>query len=165
MLKSILLFLIFFLHLTRKQSKLDKLFNPPSKSSFNNKYIKFNISKSKRENIKLIDSSSVKPESPVKLSEKALLDHTASLKSSKINFNNEHNLGTSILNSQIHDDEYHGLSYKSAKATPIKSSVEEKSETPVKKKSIEKDFRIKYKTEKCKFYETNKECKFGDNVI
>lgn len=83
-----------------------------------------------------------------------------------MNSNNEHILinQNSVLSTQIHDDEYQGLSYKSAKATTIKSSIEEKPETPGKKKSIEKDFRVKYKTEKCKFYETNKECKFGENV-
>ena len=32
------------------------------------------------------------------------------------------------------------------------------------KKSIELDFKIKYKTEKCKFWEINQTCKFGDNV-
>ena len=32
------------------------------------------------------------------------------------------------------------------------------------KKSIEMDFKIKYKTEKCKFWEINETCKFGDNV-
>jgi hypothetical protein len=68
------------------------------------------------------------------------------------------------LSTQINDEEYQGLSYKCTKTNPIKSSIEEKLETPVKKKSIEKDFRVKYKTEKCKFYETNKECKFGENV-
>jgi hypothetical protein len=34
----------------------------------------------------------------------------------------------------------------------------------VKKNTIESDFKIKYKTEKCKFWEINQNCKFGENV-
>ena len=33
-----------------------------------------------------------------------------------------------------------------------------------KKKSFENDFRKKFKTEKCKFWEINQMCKFGDKV-
>jgi len=32
------------------------------------------------------------------------------------------------------------------------------------KKNSEIDFRVKYKTEKCKFWEINKSCKFGEGV-
>ena len=32
------------------------------------------------------------------------------------------------------------------------------------KKNSEVDFRVKYKTEKCKFWEINKTCKFGEGV-
>lgn len=32
------------------------------------------------------------------------------------------------------------------------------------KKSLELDFKIKYKTEKCKYWEINQTCKFGDSV-
>lgn len=31
------------------------------------------------------------------------------------------------------------------------------------KKSIDSDFRVKYKTEQCKFFALNKSCKYGDN--
>jgi hypothetical protein len=33
-----------------------------------------------------------------------------------------------------------------------------------KKKNSDADFRLKYKTEKCKFWEVGKECKFGESV-
>jgi len=35
----------------------------------------------------------------------------------------------------------------------------------VNKKSVDADFRQKYKTEICKFWELNKECRYGNNVI
>ena len=35
----------------------------------------------------------------------------------------------------------------------------------VNKKSVDVDFRQKYKTEICKFWELNKECRYGNNVI
>ncbi len=57
-------------------------------------------------------------------------------------------------------EEYEGLSYKASKATPINDEKEESCQ----KKSIDKDFRVKYKTEQCKFYGMNKECKFGESV-
>jgi hypothetical protein len=60
-------------------------------------------------------------------------------------------------------DEYQGLSYKKDKFTPIKVEPQETDQNK-KKKSIDTDFRIKYKTEKCKFWEVNKVCKYGDNV-
>jgi butyrate response factor 1 len=34
----------------------------------------------------------------------------------------------------------------------------------MKKKSVDSDFRAKYKTEICKFWGLNKECRYGDNV-
>jgi hypothetical protein len=68
-------------------------------------------------------------------------------------------------NNQITLDEYQGISYKSSKITPVKTVDLYEDKQEIKKKSIEKDFRIKYKTEQCKFYQVNKECKFGDNVI
>ena len=66
-------------------------------------------------------------------------------------------------------DEYQDLSYKSSKITPVKviDLVEstEKVDTVIRRKSTGKDFRVKFKTEKCKFYELDQTCKFGDNVI
>lgn len=85
------------------------------------------------------------------------------------NHSNKANQNTNISspknNQNSISDEYQGISYKSSKITPIKTVdlCEEKTEIQ-KKKSIEKDFRVKYKTEQCKFYEVNKECKYGDNV-
>lgn len=32
------------------------------------------------------------------------------------------------------------------------------------KKSVDGDFRVKYKTEICKFWSFNKNCRYGDNV-
>ena len=71
-------------------------------------------------------------------------------------------------------DEYQGLTYKTVKQPLIKCvdlteplDKNEKTEVTVptkKKSSADNDYRIKYKTEKCKFWELNKECKFGDNV-
>ncbi len=77
--------------------------------------------------------------------------------------NSNKNLISSPISGQGSSDEYQGISYKTSIA-PIKTVdlFEEKPEG--KKKSIEKDFRIKYKTEKCKFYEVNMDCKYGDNV-
>jgi hypothetical protein len=60
-------------------------------------------------------------------------------------------------------EEYEGLSYKKSSSTPVKEITLE-----TRKKSSgekEKDFRAKFKTEKCKYFETNKECKFGTNVF
>jgi hypothetical protein len=34
-----------------------------------------------------------------------------------------------------------------------------------KKKNVDSDFRAKYKTEICKFWGVNKECRYGDNVF
>jgi hypothetical protein len=147
------------------QSKLDKLFNAPTKSKCSDKYLIFNKSKSKGDKIKLIETSA-KSKTPVKIPEKPRVD-LSSLKISKNIMSNGGNITTPINVNSLTDlnEEYNGLSYKSAKVmTPRKQGVEEKVE-PVKKKSIEKDFRIKYKTEKCKFFENSKECKFGDNVI
>lgn len=76
--------------------------------------------------------------------------------------NSNKNLISSPVSGQGSADEYQGISYKTSIA-PIKT-VDLFEEKPEKKKSIEKDFRIKYKTEKCKFYEVNMDCKYGDNV-
>ncbi len=78
------------------------------------------------------------------------------------------------LISNIPIEEYQGLSYlkKGGKKDKGKSDYGKNDyyhdyhEKPDgKKKSIEKDFRTKYKTERCKFFEVNKECKYGENVI
>ncbi len=129
------------------------MFNTVTKSS-NSKKTKTSKNTDSRKN------SNVSSNPGHKLSDKSALDKTASESPKKAN-----------VNPTYTQDEYQGLSYKTNKATPVKTvdlHPECKSETkvdqPVKKKSIERDFRIKYKTEKCKFYETNKECKFGDNV-
>ena len=61
------------------------------------------------------------------------------------------------------DEEYMGLSYLANKETPLSPEAEPQPQAK-KRKSGEKDFRTKYKTEKCKFWELNGECKFGDNV-
>jgi hypothetical protein len=75
-------------------------------------------------------------------------------------------------------DEYQGLSYLNGKnsfKSPCRSEDTNITEDNLttspnaislqKKKSGESDFRVKYKTEKCKFWELNKVCKYGDNVI
>lgn len=67
------------------------------------------------------------------------------------------------------------VEYLSAKKTEIENLSDEYSELSFlnnlncetnknNKKSVEYDFRNKYKTEKCKFWEINKSCKFGDGV-
>ena len=60
-------------------------------------------------------------------------------------------------------EEYEELSYKKSSSTPVKENTQE----PRKRSSGEKDkdFRAKYKTEKCKYFESNKECKFGTSVF
>ena len=71
----------------------------------------------------------------------------------------------------------HSISYKFSKKSPIvdevsqeKQEIIENGDTENKtfstgnKKSSD-DYRTKFKTEKCKFYEVNKECKFGESVI
>lgn len=84
-------------------------------------------------------------------------------------------------------DEYSGLSYLANMGTGNKSNNNNISATngnivnsnnnnnnlshqpigelfkPLKKNS-EMDFRVKYKTEKCKFWEINQTCKFGEGV-
>lgn len=70
------------------------------------------------------------------------------------------------------ENEYQGLSYKANKPTPISVKAPKKHEldvntstTATKRKSSDiVDFRAKYKTEKCKFWEINQQCKFADNV-
>lgn len=68
------------------------------------------------------------------------------------------------------------IEYLSAKKTEIENLSDEYSELSFlnnlncetnknNKKSVEYDFRNKYKTEKCKFWEINKICKYGDSVI
>jgi len=47
----------------------------------------------------------------------------------------------------------------------LRNSSEESSQFPlIKKQSIDSDFRAKYKTEICKFWALNKDCRYGDNV-
>lgn len=85
-----------------------------------------------------------------------------------------------ILNSPrsiASSDEYQGLSYKSCKKTlTVDINSSDKHETLEKgdgvnnstwmgsKKSFE-DYKIKYKTEKCKYFDVDKACKFGESVI
>ena len=64
-------------------------------------------------------------------------------------------------------EEYSGLSYLSQSNSNSISNPNgnyQNSEQTKGKKSLELDFRVKYKTEKCKFWEINQTCKFGDNV-
>ena len=84
--------------------------------------------------------------------------------------------------SQRSFDEYQGLSYQRSALTPIvyvdlaeqgdadsanllntSTNASGINQPSNKKKSMD-DYKKKYKTEKCKFYEVNKECKYGDNV-
>jgi hypothetical protein len=100
------------------------------------------------------------------------------------NLNNLNNVYSPTYKSEM--DEYHGLSYLNNKMnnnnliSPTRSdetNVSMVSENDKesnyngvkmqKKKSMEKDgdFRAKYKTEICKFFMLNKECRYGNNVI
>ena len=65
---------------------------------------------------------------------------------------------SSPVNSK-NNDEYNNLSYKTNSNTPI--IIKDKKET---KKFTDNDFRAKYKTEICKFWQVHKNCKYGDNV-
>ncbi len=60
------------------------------------------------------------------------------------------------------NDEYTGLSYKTSSNTPIR--VKEMKDFE-KKKYSDNDFRAKYKTEICKFWEVHRTCKYADSVI
>ena len=66
------------------------------------------------------------------------------------------------------DDEYIGLRIPEPKPVNEKTDhadTENQTKSNKKKKKSEyKDFRTKYKTEKCKFWEVTGECKFGENV-
>lgn len=70
------------------------------------------------------------------------------------------------------DNEYSELSYYNNNISNNPSNSNRNiNQTPssidianAKKKSLELDFKIKYKTEKCKYWEINQTCKFGDNV-
>ena len=63
------------------------------------------------------------------------------------------------------NDEYMDLSYKSNTATPlVKNKEQNKRNDPDRKYSMENDFRTKFKTERCKYYQLNKDCKFGESV-
>jgi hypothetical protein len=54
---------------------------------------------------------------------------------------------------------------KANQATPSQKKYSEDTTDDDKSyKTSEKDFRIKYKTEICKFWELNNKCKFGDKV-
>ncbi len=57
------------------------------------------------------------------------------------------------------------LSYNCNRPTPnVKNKEPVKKNETERKYSIENDFRTKFKTEKCKFFELNKECKFRESV-
>lgn len=58
-------------------------------------------------------------------------------------------------------DEYQGLSYKKGEQI---FSYQNLNETKTSRRKTDGDFREKYKTEKCKFWDLNKDCKYGDNV-
>lgn len=61
-------------------------------------------------------------------------------------------------------EEYIGLAYYQT-ASPDESTLDDFSNSSgMKRKSTDGDFRAKYKTEICKFWELNKECRYGDNV-
>ena len=61
---------------------------------------------------------------------------------------------------ELIEDEYSGLSYNKN----IEIEIDKKSEKKKKKKSGDtKDFRTKWKTEICHYWEMNNYCKYGDN--
>lgn len=64
------------------------------------------------------------------------------------------------------NEEYQGLSYKAGLKTPVKGvGLQEDLPVQTKKRSADTaDFRIKYKTEKCKFWELGKLCRYGEKV-
>lgn len=84
-------------------------------------------------------------------------------------------LQLTVFRFECNYEEYKDISYLNNSnylVSPNKSDetncteVEESNVTRsiLKKKSIDGDFRVKYKTEICKFWELNKMCKYGDNV-
>jgi len=74
------------------------------------------------------------------------------------------------INNKFDVDEYQGLSYLNPKLSPNRSEDTNVTDNDsdinklTKKKSVEVDFRMKYKTEICKFWELNKDCRYGSNV-
>jgi hypothetical protein len=133
-----------------------------TKCDLNNKNLKGDLNKiSKNRNNK--SNCSIKNSSINKFSVK--ISNTIN----DINETNSNKNFLKVINSpispQASSDEYQGISYKSSliSPTPVKT-VHLCEEIKDKKISIDKDFRIKYKTEQCKFFEVNKDCKYGDNV-
>jgi hypothetical protein len=66
-------------------------------------------------------------------------------------------------------DEYKELVYQPKdnlknKITPIRNNSNH-FEDKINKKSSENDFKVKYKTEICRFWEFNQNCKFGEKVL
>jgi hypothetical protein len=66
-------------------------------------------------------------------------------------------------------EEYKGLSLKISNQSNETSSSEDRdlltaNSSTLKKNSVDSDFRAKYKTEICKFWGVNKECRYGNNV-
>ncbi len=77
------------------------------------------------------------------------------------------------INEEEKNDEYLFLREPGfAKTSMSQNSLNRSNETSddstnmplMKKKSIDADFRAKYKTEICKFWGVNKDCRYGDNV-
>lgn len=74
-------------------------------------------------------------------------------------------------NNKYDVEEYQGLSYLNNKLSPNRSDDTNVTDNDndinksAKKKSVEVDYRMKYKTEICKFWELNKDCRYGNNVF
>lgn len=85
------------------------------------------------------------------------LNSNCSLLPMKLDFNNTNYQNKNELD--YLSDEYSGLSYLNMPNC----------DTTLNNKGVKKysdfDYRGKYKTEKCKFWEIHMACKFGDNVI
>ncbi len=79
----------------------------------------------------------------------------------QLNLNVIGNIYDKNNNNNNTQNEYNDLSYLRNKNSP---NLNQNPEISKVKKSIELDFKIKYKTEKCKFWEINQTCKFRDNV-
>jgi len=65
---------------------------------------------------------------------------------------------------QFDADEYSGISYiNTNNGGNTNEGIEDYAGYYIKKKSFENEFKLKYKTEKCKYWELKKECKFGES--
>lgn len=128
-------------------------------------------SKSAKTTIKANQSTAPKStkQIPKKLNYDAKINELFANEQKKINFSeyvfltpNKTNENINTANSRKTSENYESLDEtKSVSSLKTNSSVKYK--TPKKRKTD--DFKAKYKTEKCKYWEIEGSCKFGENVI